>query len=254
MNRGEPLVPQAADKPMASTPLLERSEQLSALARGLAEVSDSRLGRLVLISGEAGVGKTTLVRRFCEDQTAGVRVLWGNCDALFTPRPLGPLFDIAETTAGELSELVAEGGKSYEVVAALASELRRRSPTVVVLEDVHQADGATLDVVRLLGRRIAALPALVLATYREDELAAGHPLRIVLGELVSASDVERLPLEVLSRAGVAELAGPHGLDPNDLFDETGGNPFFVTEVLAAASPGVPASVRVNQNIAPQASV
>ena len=227
---------------MASTSLLERSTQLSALAAGLEAVADSRRGRLVLVSGEAGVGKTALVRRFC-DELEGVRALWGNCDALFTPRPLGPLFDIAEITGGDLSELVAEGGKSYEVVAALAGELNSRAPTVVVLEDVHQADGATLDVLRLLGRRIATVPALVIATYREDELAAAHPLRIVLGELVSASEVERLALARLSRAGVAELAAPHGLDPDDLFDQTCGNPFFVTEVLGAGTGEIPHSVR-----------
>jgi DNA-binding CsgD family transcriptional regulator/tetratricopeptide (TPR) repeat protein len=236
-------VPQVTHKPRAPTPLLERSEHLSALATSLSEVAKSRRGRMVLVSGEAGAGKTALVRRFCDEQAGGARVLWGNCDALFTPRPLGPLFDIAETTGGQLSALVAEGGKSYEVVAALAGELSRRSPALVILEDVHQADGATLDVIRLLGRRIATVPALVVATYREDELAAGHPLRIVLGELVSASDVERLALPGLSRAAVAELAGPHGLDPDDLFDQTGGNPFFVTEVLGAGTGEIPHSVR-----------
>jgi DNA-binding CsgD family transcriptional regulator/tetratricopeptide (TPR) repeat protein len=236
-------VPQATHKPRASTSLLERSDELSSLATALTEVGESGRGRLVLVSGEAGVGKTALVRRFCDDRADGTRVLWGNCDALFTPRPLGPLFDIAETTGGELSGLVADGGKSYEVVAALTSELSRRSPTLVIVEDVHQADGATLDVIRLLGRRIATAPALVIVTYREDELTARHPLRVVLGELVSGSDVERLALAPLSRAAVAELAGPHEVDPDDLFDETGGNPFFVTEVLGAGAGEIPRSVR-----------
>ena len=243
MNEAKGLVPQATHKPMASTSLLERSEQLSALATALLEVGGSGRGRFVLVSGEAGAGKTSLARRFCDDRAGDAPVLWGSCDALFTPTPLGPLFDIAETTGGELSGLVADGGKSYEVVAALAGELSRHSPTLVILEDVHQADGATLDVIRLLGRRIATVPALVIATYREDELAAGHPLRVVLGELVSASAVERLSLAGLSRAAVAELAAPHGVDPDDLFDKTGGNPFFVTEVLGAGTDEIPHSVR-----------
>lgn len=189
------------------------------------------------------MGKTALVRRFCDDQSGSARVLWGNCDALFTPRPLGPLFDIAETTAGELEELVVSGAKSHEVVAALARELGRRAPTVIVLEDVHQADGATLDVVRLLGRRVGTIPALVVATYREDDLAAARPLRIVLGELATATDVERLGIGPLSPAAVADLADSYELDPDELFRKTAGNPFFVTEVLGAEPDEIPHTVR-----------
>jgi DNA-binding CsgD family transcriptional regulator/tetratricopeptide (TPR) repeat protein len=241
-------VPKAAQEPIARTlrdsgGLLERSEELSSLGASLAEVAGGRRGRVVLVSGEAGVGKTALVRRFCDDQGGSVRVLWGNCDALFTPRPLGPLFDIAEVTAGELEELVASGAKAHEVVAALARELGRRAPTVMVVEDVHQADGATLDVIRLLGRRVATIPALIVATYREDDLAGAHPLRIVLGELAGSSDVERLAIEPLSRAAVAELAGPHGLDADELFRKTAGNPFFVTEVVGAGADEIPRTVR-----------
>ncbi len=223
--------------------LLERADALSTLAEQLREVRDGGAGRVVFISGEAGVGKSTLVRRFCADQAESARVLSGTCDVLFTPRPLGPLFDIAEATGGELAELVAGAAKAHEVVAALVAEVMRRPPTVIVLEDIHQADGATLDVVRLLGRRVEAMPALVLATYREDELTASHPLRIVLGELVTASGVERLWIEPLSQSAVAELAESHALDPDELFRRTGGNPLFVTEVLAAGADSIPHSVR-----------
>src|SRR3954470_13201238 len=123
MGRGGYSLPEAAHEPTArrvrdSSALLERAEHLSALGASLAEVASGQGGRLVLVSGEAGVGKTALVRRFCDDLAGLARVLWGNCDALFTPRPLGPFFDIAETTAGELEELVASGAKSHEVVAA----------------------------------------------------------------------------------------------------------------------------------------
>jgi DNA-binding CsgD family transcriptional regulator/tetratricopeptide (TPR) repeat protein len=209
----------------------------------LREVASRRRGRLVLVSGEAGVGKTALVRRFCDDHAGSARVLWGNCEALFTPRPLGPLFDIAESTGGELGELVAGGAKAHEVVAALVRELGRGAPTVIVLEDVHQADGATLDVVRLLGRKVGTIPALIVATYREDDLAGGHPLRIVLGELARASDVERLAIEPLSPAAVADLAESHEVDPGELFRRTAGNPFFVTEVLGAEADEIPHTVR-----------
>jgi DNA-binding CsgD family transcriptional regulator/tetratricopeptide (TPR) repeat protein len=226
-----------------SSELLERSECLSTLDACLAGVVSRERGCLVLVNGEAGVGKTALVRRFCAEQPGSERVLWGTCDALFTPRPLGPLFDVAEATGGELEELVASGARAHEVVAELAREVRRRSPTVMVLEDVHQADGATLDVIRLLGRRVAGLSALVVVTYREVELSAVHPLRIVLGELATASDVVRLTIDPLSRAAVAALARPHELDPDELFRRTGGNPFFVTEVLATGADAIPRTVR-----------
>src|SRR5437879_369803 len=119
----------------------------------LEAVRDSSRGRVVLIGGEAGVGKTALLRRFCDDVPGGARILWGACDALFTPRPLGPLRDIAESAGGELAALVEAGARPYEVAAALMRELRSRSPTLLVLEDVHGADEATLDVLRLLARR-----------------------------------------------------------------------------------------------------
>jgi DNA-binding CsgD family transcriptional regulator len=226
-----------------SRDLLERSDCLSALGACLAGVMSRGRGCLVLVDGEAGVGKTSVVRRFCAEQAASARVLWGTCEALFTPRPLGPLFDVAETTGGELEELVASGARAHEVVAELVRELRRRSPTVVVLEDVHQADGASLDVIRLLGRRVAGLSALVVVTYREVELSATHPLRIVLGELAAAGDVVRLAIEPLSPAAVAELARAYEVDPGELFRRTGGNPFFVTEVLATGTGPIPRTVR-----------
>jgi DNA-binding CsgD family transcriptional regulator len=238
----------AVQKPIAGTSLdsselLERSDHLSKLDASLAAVAGRSRGCLVLISGGAGVGKTALLQRFCDDQAGSARVLWGTCDALFTPRPLGPLFDIAEVTGGELEELVACGAKAHEVVATLARELRRSSPTVIVLEDVQQADSATLDVIRLLGRKLATIPALVVASYRDEELPGAQLLRVVLGELATAKDVERLEIEPLSPSAVAELAQSHELDADELFRKTSGNAFFVTEVLAAEADEIPQTVR-----------
>src|SRR6266540_2162269 len=223
--------------------LLERSRQLSALGDHLEAVQAESRGRLVLVGGEAGVGKTALLRRFCDEQRSSVRILWGNCDALFTPRPLGPLLDVAEITGGELEEHVRGGAKPHEVAAALTRELRSRAPTILVLEDVHWADEATLDVLRLLGRKVEAVPALILVTYRDDELDRDHPLRIVVGELATRRAVERLEVEPLSPAAVARLAEPHGIDADELHRTTGGNPFFVTEVLAASEERIPPTVR-----------
>src|SRR5204863_992054 len=138
--------------------LLERDDAPSALAEALGDVARTRRGRLVLVTGEAGVGKTSLLRRFCAEQHDAPRVVWGACDALFTPRPLGPLVDVAEDTVGDLEKFVAGGARPYEVVTALSRELRSRAPTVLVLEDLHWADEATLDVLRLLGRRVETVP------------------------------------------------------------------------------------------------
>jgi len=113
-------------------------------------------------------------------------------------------------------------------LAPLLDELR--APTVLVLEDLHWADEATLDMLRLLGRRVSGVPALVLGTHRD--VGAAGPLRVALGEL-PAKAVHRIPLGSLSPEAVASLAGPYGADPDELFERTGGNPFYVTEALAA---------------------
>ena len=193
-----------------------------------------------MIGGEAGVGKTTLVSHFCAEQRA--RVLWGTCDALFTPRPLGPLLDVAEVVSGSLEATANAGALPHDVARELTRELERE-PTVLVLDDLHWADEATLDVLMLLGRRIAPLPTLILGTYRDDEVGRTHPLQIVLGELSTTRALQRLRVEPLSPSGVAELAAPYGVDAEALHHVTGGNPFFVTEVLASGRPEVPPTVR-----------
>ena len=220
---------------------LERADDLQSLEESLLAVRASGEGRLVLVAGEAGVGKTALIGRFCELLPGSVRVLWGACEPLLTPRPLGPLCDVAETTGGELAELVVGGTRPYEVALALIRELGGRRPTVLVLEDLQWADEATLDVVRLLGRRVGSVPALVVASFRDDELDRAQQLRIVVGEL--AGSPSRLELAPLSRAAVSELASPRGVDGGELYGTTGGNPFFVTEVLGAGGEQIPGTAR-----------
>jgi DNA-binding CsgD family transcriptional regulator len=198
------------------------------------EVLGGPPGRLVLVGGEAGVGKTALVRAFAE----GRRVLWGACDPLQTPRPLGPLLDVAETVGGELLAAAESGARPAELVTALLRELRAAPGTVLVLEDVHCADEGTLDLLRLLGRRMEGVPSLAIATFRD---VADHPLRIVLGELATVATRIRLP--PLSVEAVRALAEPHAVDGDDLHRRTGGNPFYVTEVLSARTATIPATVR-----------
>jgi len=220
--------------------LLERSAQLALFDDRLAAVRRDLRGRLVLVSGEAGIGKTALLRAFCDRPRAG-RVLWGGCDALHTPRALGPFVDVAEQAGGELAAVIGRAATPTAVAAALTDDVRRQ-PAILVLEDLHWADEATLDVIRLLARRMGQVPALILATTRADELDRSHPLRMALGEL-PADAVERVALAPLSLAAVAELAGTTGVDAAELHRSTAGNPFFVSEVLAAHGDAVPETVR-----------
>ena len=221
--------------------LLERAGPLAELEHHLAAVAMSSAGRFVFIGGEAGVGKTSLVRRFCANQT--VRILSGACDALATPHPLGPMLDIARTTAGHLEEMIVRGGRPHEVAAAFLDQLRPGPPCVVILEDLHWADDATLDVIRLLARKVESAPILVVGTYRDDQIDRSHPLRVLIGDIATSPAVARLGLGPLSEAAVAELASPYGLDAAQLYRNTGGNPFFVTEVLATGGDTLPATVQ-----------
>lgn len=229
---------------MNSAPaLVERDAAFDELARLLASVVQGGSGITLLVTGEAGIGKTALLRRFCDQQASSTRVLWGACDALFTPRPLGPMADIAEVVGGELQQLVRAGARAHEVAGAFRRELARSAGSVVVFDDLQWADQATLDVLRIAAPRLDSIPALLVASFREDGLAPTHPLRILLGELATNGRPERLHIGPLTIAGVRALSGGDARDAADLLRLTGGNPFFVTEVLAAGDERLPASVR-----------
>ena len=147
--------------------LLERAGELAMLVRSLARARAGR-GSFVLVSGEAGVGKTALAQAFCEAQRGSAEVLWGQCDPLFTPRPLGPLLDIAEAAGGELAQVAgAAGAGPHEVATALRRELGRRELAIVVIDDAQWADQATLDVVRLLASRLEGVREIGRASCRE---------------------------------------------------------------------------------------
>jgi ATP/maltotriose-dependent transcriptional regulator MalT len=222
--------------------LLERAPALDALATALAEAAAGE-GRVALVYGEAGIGKTSLVDHFTRARAGDARTLWGGCDSLHTPRPLGPIYDIAPQAGPALRERLDAGAPPRAIFSAVLEELGRRPPVVVVLEDLHWADAATLDLVKFLGRRIRQVPALLVLTYRDDELGPRHPLRIVLGDLAPSPAVRRVPLTPLSVAAVRTLAAGRPLDAAALHRQTGGNPFFVTEALASREAGIPPTVR-----------
>ena len=224
--------------------LLEREEPLAVLHRLRAEAAEEG-GRLVFVEGEAGVGKTSLLRAFRESVPAGTQTLLGSCDPLSTPRPLGPLLDVAAELDPDFERLVHEVAPGREaVLEAMLRALRRRDRKLVLLiDDLHWADEATLDALRFIGRRIDSTQALIAGTYRDDEVGRLHPLRIVVGDLATSTSVSRVQLDGLSVGAVSELVRGTGLDPLELHERTGGNPFYVTEVIAGAPARIPSTVR-----------
>ena len=222
--------------------LLERGASLASLA-GYADEARHGDGRLVLVAGEAGVGKSALVEQLQND-LPDARWSWGACDGLFTPRPLGPLFDLAGQLGGELEGLCQAGAAREDLFRALLRQVSEPGTlSVLVVEDVHWADEATVDLLRFLGRRLRDAPALLIATYRDDGLAADDLLRVALGDLATQRPTRRVELAPLSAEAVGILADRSGLEAAALYRLTGGNPFYVTEVVQAGLGVVPSSAR-----------
>src|SRR5882672_10294112 len=222
--------------------LLERHDQLEKLERCLQEARAGS-GKLILVAGEAGIGKSSLVDHFVSVHRRDATTLWGACDALTTPRALGPIQEIAAQTAvGDGHSPGAEESRDWLFRGLLDEFSRPERTCVVVLEDLHWADEATLDFFRFIGRRIQRTSTLFIATYRDDELPLHHPVRLALGEL-TGQHVLRMRLAPLSATAVGGLAGNSDLDVAQLHQLTGGNPFFVHEVLASPGERVPVTVR-----------
>lgn len=221
--------------------LVERDHQCRGLTALHDEARDGS-GRVALVHGEAGAGKTALVREWAAATVPRERLLWGGCDPLTSPRPLGPLLDIAPHLDAGVGQLLASGERDGLFEAFLAS-VERVAPVVVVVEDLHWADSSTLDLVRFLSRRLERVPALVVVTYRDDHLVSSDPLRVMLGDIASSPVVRRIPVPLLSPDAVAELAAGTTIDAAALHQETGGNAFFVSEVIAAGGEQLPGSVQ-----------
>ncbi|MFD7819290.1 ATP-binding protein [Streptomyces sp. NPDC059785] len=223
--------------------ILERERELARLAAAAHEAA-AGAGSVALVFGEAGIGKSSLVRALPRVLPPEARVLLGECDDLATRRPLGPFRDLVDGVGAQLVRALTEGGDRHRVHDALRTELSRPPrPAVLVVEDVHWADEASLDALRFLVRRMERLPAVLVLTYRDDELDREHPLLHLLGQVSRAERVHRLPLSPLSETAVRRLSAAGGLDAAQVYKVTSGNPFFVAELLRAGEAGeVPPTV------------
>jgi hypothetical protein len=222
--------------------LIERAGFLSAL-RGKFEDIVKGEGHAVMICGEAGIGKTSLVREFCREQTNCDGIYLGTCDALFTPRPLAPLYDILWQLGKDIGETSMEIGDKAGLFTRFFHELEQRNhETILVIEDIHWADEATLDFIKFFARRITRLHTLLILTYRDDEIHSRHPLRTVLGHL-PPDHFTRLQLTPLSREAVEKLALERGYKGEDVYTISHGNPFYVNEILASYSTGIPDNIK-----------
>ena len=187
--------------------LLERDEPRAQLESGLASARAGR-GGVVSVEGEAGIGKTSLVLSFVNAHRDDARVYVGGCEHLTTPEPLGPLRDIARDSQGRFSISPVSGQLSaFEALLRLLTG--GRGPALLVLEDIHWADDATLDLVRYLGRRIRTAPVLLVVTFRNDEAPSGGRLASLWADMPRDAR-ERLELRPLSLSAVSALARPSG--------------------------------------------
>jgi DNA-binding CsgD family transcriptional regulator/tetratricopeptide (TPR) repeat protein len=219
--------------------LLEREHALRALDDALAAARRGT-GRVVLLAGEPGIGKTSVVEHFVRGLADDVRVLVGTCDDLSIPRPLAPFSDLIGSVSPPLEAAIVAGATPQQLHPLLLGELDVRSrPTALVLEDVHWADSATVDAITFLARRVRTLHVLLVLTVRSGEVAPDHPLQRALAA-IPPGDSAFVELGPLSEAAVGALAGRHA---GRVYRETGGNPFYVTELLEHRdAEGVPPTV------------
>ncbi|HEY0680494.1 MAG TPA: AAA family ATPase [Chitinophagaceae bacterium] len=225
-----------------ATELIERSSNLNVLESNFSSIIKGQ-GHIAFISGEAGIGKTSLVKKFCRGLKKEYNVYLGTCDALFTPRPIAPLYDILLQMTNEFPEYSTDISRRNAIFTKLFYELKNRDePTVVIFEDINWADEATLDFIKFLARRITHLRCLFILTYRDDAINFLHKLRNIIGQL-NPDTFTRIQLKPLSREVVEKMAEENGHNGAAIYRLSGGNPFYLNELLASYSNGIPENIK-----------
>ncbi|HET6996121.1 MAG TPA: AAA family ATPase, partial [Chitinophagaceae bacterium] len=222
--------------------LIERDEYLETLQSKFENLNTGE-GHCIFLSGEAGIGKTSLVKYFTKKKKAYSNIYTGTCDALFAPRPLAPLYDVLLQLGNDdpqLNNAAEDRTAFFTHIFRLLKE--QEKPIVLIFEDIHWADEATLDFIKFFGRRISYLRCLFILTYRDNEISPQHPLKDVIGQL-NPDTFSRISLPPLSSKAVDALALERGYNGEDVYSISGGNPFYVTEILASYSPGIPENIR-----------
>jgi DNA-binding CsgD family transcriptional regulator/tetratricopeptide (TPR) repeat protein len=237
----------------ARLPFVGRERELRQLRDYLDRALDGR-GSVALVSGEAGIGKSTLIANLARDaERGGVIVLTGRCYDLTTSRPYGPWLEIFsglrrerehtsmpdELWSPDPSRGMGSQEEFFATASAFITDTAERQPLLLLLEDIHWADSASLGLLRYVARHISDRRVLLATTYRHDELSRGHPLDELIPHLVRESAAVRVELRRLSVDDVRELARAHYALPNAVCDElagylhrrSDGNPFFTVELL-----------------------
>ena len=213
--------------------LLEREQQRSKTPMRCSPQAAQGRGHVIAVLGEAGAGKTALVQDFVQANRGTARVLRGACEDLTHAGPLGPLADLARDARWTLPRFAAAPVERLPLFAATLDVLAAgEQPTIAVIEDVHWADDATLDLIRFLGRRIHDTHILLLLTARSDTIAGQRRMRRALTD-IPADDTLRIDVPLLSEEAVIALSRRAGQDGRRIYDATAGNAFFVTELLRA---------------------
>lgn len=222
--------------------LVEREEFLDLLQRHFNDIAYGE-GHCIFVAGEAGIGKTALVKAFCKQKENDCDIFHGACDDLFTPRPLAPLYDILSQINRDILSKSHVSKDRSNLFSTFFEEFKNRERKfLIIFEDIHWADEATLDFIKFFARRISQLRCLFILTYRDDEIHSRHPLRNVLGQLPPDS-FTKIFVTPLSKSTVQKMAADKGYSGEDVYGISGGNPFYLNEILASYSPGVPENIK-----------